>query len=55
MSIWIPVCPACGMEDWGIKGMGPATVATELIPRLTCRSCGTHMAALKVAMRVMPL
>lgn len=45
--VWIPVCPSCGTEDWGITAMGPSTVK-ELLARLRCRACEGQLEAKEV-------
>lgn len=49
MKVWIPWCTACGVEDANLQGSGPDTVATELIPRLSCKGCGEKVVALRVS------
>lgn len=44
--VWIPWCWSCGVEDASLQGSGPSTVASELIPRLSCKGCGEKVVAL---------
>lgn len=46
-TVWIPWCPACGVEDRGIVAF-TYEVASTLLPRLTCRGCGEHVVGLRV-------
>jgi hypothetical protein len=47
VNAWIPWCPACGVEDHGIKGYGPD--APGLLIRLRCKGCGAGVVALRDA------
>lgn len=46
---WIPVCPSCGQEDWGIKGFGPESLR-EILQRAICRQCGVHMDGMRIVL-----
>lgn len=51
VRVFVPVCPSCGMEDWGWKVFGPDWGGDDL-RRLRCGNCGHNQEPLTAVITV---